>query len=152
MVNEKYAIAMAETLHYLKGINQNDIDKIPSKFMKFLKDNASQEYVCEFDYTKSLKEQSLRNETRGLIAMICLNYWCETEEQKDNFKKHLKQNEIKYQEELQKKYNINEMFKKNILHKDISNNVPISNELVKVSTSTTIKRIIDKIKKILHLD
>ena len=44
------------------------------------------------------------------------------------------------------------MFKKNILHKDISNNVPISNELVKVSTSTTIKRIIDKIKKILHLD
>ena len=37
MVNEKYAIAMAETLHYLKGINQNDIDKIPSKFMKFRK-------------------------------------------------------------------------------------------------------------------
>lgn len=53
MVNEKYAIAMAETLHYLKGINQNDIDKIPSKFMKFLKDNASQDYVCEFDYTKT---------------------------------------------------------------------------------------------------
>lgn len=62
MVNEKYAIAMAETLHYLKGINQNDIDKIPSKFMKFLKDNASQDYVCEFDYTKSLKEQSLRKD------------------------------------------------------------------------------------------
>ena len=25
MVNERYSKAMAETLHYLKGINQNDI-------------------------------------------------------------------------------------------------------------------------------
>ena len=32
MVNERYSKAMAETLHYLKGIRQNDIKKIPNKF------------------------------------------------------------------------------------------------------------------------
>ena len=38
--------------------------------------------------------------------MICLNYWCETEEQKNNFIKHLNENEIRYQEELKEKYNL----------------------------------------------
>lgn len=41
MVNEKYSIAMCETLRYLKGINQDDLNKIPSKFIKFLNDNSS---------------------------------------------------------------------------------------------------------------
>ena len=106
MVNERYGIAIAETLYYLKGINQNDIDKIPNYFMTFLKNNASQDYECKFDYTRPLKELNLKNETRGLIAMICLNYWCETEEQKNSFREHLNENEKRYQEELRKKYNI----------------------------------------------
>ena len=112
MVNERYSMAMAETLHYLKGISKDDVEKIPNKFMTFLKDNASQDYKCEFDYTRPLNELNLKSETRGLIAMICLNYWCKTEEQKNNFKEHLNKNEKQYQEEIRKKYNINDIFKK----------------------------------------
>lgn len=111
MVNERYGIAMAETLHYLKGISQDDINKIPDNFITFLKNNASQNYECKFDYTRPLKELNLKNETRGLIAMICLNYWCETEEQKDAFREHLNKNEKQYQEELRKKYNTDDLFK-----------------------------------------
>ncbi len=112
MVNERYGIAIAETLHYLKGINQNDINKIPNKFMNFLKNNAFQDYKCEFDYTRPLNELNLKNETRGLIAMICLNYWCETKEQRNLFIEHLNENEKQYQEELRKKYNMDDIFKK----------------------------------------
>lgn len=39
MVNERYKIAITETLHYLKGISNDDINKIPNKFMTFLKNN-----------------------------------------------------------------------------------------------------------------
>lgn len=148
MVNERYAIAMAETLHYLKGISQKDVDKIPNKFMTFLKDNASKDYKCEFDYTKPLGKLNLKNETRGLIAMICLNYWCETEEQKIKFRNHLNVNEQAYQEELKRKYNIDDIFKK----KDIISNEKIifkNNELpIEVKTENNIiKRLIDFIKK-----
>ena len=118
MVNERYSIAISETLHYLKGINQDDINKIPNKFMSFLKENASNSYSCNFDYTKPLKELKLTKEAKGLIAMICLNYWCETEEQKIKFRNHLNKNEQEYQGKLQKKYNIDDIFKK----KEISNN------------------------------
>ena len=110
MVNERYAIAMSETLHYLKGINQNDLDRIPNKFIQFLNDNCSIDYECNFDYTKPLKELDISNEARGLIAMICLNYWCTDEEQKEMFKKHLTENELKYQEELRKQYNSDDIF------------------------------------------
>ena len=111
MVNERYAVAMSETLYYLKGINQNDLDRIPNKFIQFLNDNCLIDYKCNFDYTKPLKELDISNEARGLIAMICLNYWCTNEEQKEVFKKHLTENELKYQEELRKKYNPNDLFK-----------------------------------------
>lgn len=115
MLEERYRIAMAETLHYLKGISQDDVDKIPKKLMQFLKENASQDYKCEFDYTKPLNELNLTDEAKGLIAMICLNYWCETDEQKIKFRNHLNANEQVYQEELRKKYNVDDIFKKKIL-------------------------------------
>lgn len=110
MINERYKIAITETLHYLKGISSDDINKIPNNFMTFLKNNVSKSYECSFDYTKPLKELNLKDETRGLIAMICLNYWCETKEQKNKFKKHLYENEIKYQEKLIEKYNRDNIF------------------------------------------
>lgn len=153
MINERYSIAMSETLHYLKGINKEDVNKIPNKFMEFLKANASQNYECDFDYTKPLKELKLMDETRGLISMICLNYWCQTEEQKENFRKHLNRNEIKYQEELRKVYNPDNIFKNKsaddeiLIHKEISS----TNAIVKVEKSNIVKIILNKIKKFLHI-
>lgn len=149
MVNERYSIAISETLHYLKGIKQEDINKIPNKFMLFLKENASNNYSCNFDYNKPLKELNLTDEAKGLIAMICLNYWCETEEKKIKFINILNVNEQAYQEKLKRKYNIDDIFKK----KDISNNEKIIseniNELpIEVKTKNNIiKRLFDLIKK-----
>lgn len=149
MVNEIYSIAISETLHYLKGINQEDINKIPNKFMIFLKENASNNYSCDFDYTKPLKELNLTNEAKGLIAMICLNYWCKTEEQKIKFRNHLNVNEQAYQEQLKRKYNVDDIFKK----KDISNNEEITSEsinklLIKVKHENIFKRLLNRIMKL----
>ena len=150
MVNERYSIAISETLHYLKGINQDDINKIPNKFMSFLKENASNSYSCNFDYTKPLRELNLTKEAKGLIAMICLNYWCETEEQKIKFRNHL--NKQSYQEKLQKKYNIDDIFMK----KEISNNDEIASESiinklpVEVKNENIFKKLLNCLKKIFN--
>ncbi len=151
MVNERYSVAISETLHYLKGINQEDINKIPNKFMSFLKENASSNYSCNFDYNKPLKELNLTNEAKGLIAMICLNYWCETEEQKIKFRNHLNVNEQAYQEDLKIKYNIDDIFKK----KNISNNEEITSESInklpiKVKSENIFKRLLERIMKVFN--
>ena len=74
MISVQYSNAMAETLHYLKGIRKEDVDKIPNKFLNFLNENASESYKCDFDYTKPLSELDLLPETKGIIGIICLNY------------------------------------------------------------------------------
>lgn len=145
MVSERYGIAFAETLYYLKGINQDDINKIPKLFMNFLRENADAKYECKFDYDKPLDELELTAETKGMIAMICLNYWCDTEENKKIFVKHLNENEIKYQEELRRKYNVNDMFKRTDEPKEKKKTQ--ENELpVQVENDGIIKRILKKIK------
>jgi len=154
MVNERYEIAMAETLHYLKGISQDDINKIPNEFMTFLKNNASQNYECKFDYTRPLKELNLKNETRGLIAMICLNYWCETEEEKNSFRKHLNENEKQYQEELRKKYNMDDVFKKKELTPEvetITKNIDTNTLPIQSEQASIFKRVFNLIMKFFHI-
>lgn len=154
MVNERYGIAMAETLHYLKGISQDDINKIPDKFITFLKNNASQNYECKFDYKRPLKELNLKNETRGLIAMICLNYWCETEGQKNSFIEHLNKNEKKYQEELREEYNIDDIFKKKEFIPKVektTENIDKNKLPVQAKRENIFKRVFTRIMKIFHI-
>lgn len=151
MMDKRYSIAISETLHYLKGINQDDVDKIPKRFMLFLKENADDNYSCDFDYNKPLKELNLKDETRGLIAMICLNYWCETEEQKNEFSKHLNKNEQKYQEELKKIYNTDNLFKKNNSDNREKLKSEIKNELpAEIKKQNAFIRLINWIKKMIH--
>ena len=143
MVNEKYSIAMCETLRYLKGINQDDLNKIPSKFIKFLNDNSSKNYECDFDYTKPLKELNISEEARGIIAMICLNYWCITDEQKEKFKSHLTKNELKFQKEMRRKYNPDNLFK-NKVEKNVVDTVKIEHkELIEYKEQKWHHKILD---------
>ena len=148
MVNKRYSKAMAETLHYLKGINENDIKKIPNKFIKFLEENALQNYKCDFDYNQPLKELKVMDETRGLISMICLNYWCETEEEKDNFIEHLNKNEKQYQEKLRKKYEVYEIFKKKELVEKINKNIL----LIESEKLNILKKILKFLMNLFHTE
>ena len=145
MIDIKYRNAMAEVIEYLKGIRKEDVDKIPNKLITFLKENASKNYKCEFDYNRPMKEQKLLDETKGIISMICLNYWCETNEQKQNFIKKLNENEIKYQEELTKIYNTENLFKK----KEIFLNSEEADQNVAMIKykENIFQKIINKIKK-----
>ena len=104
---------MAEVLWYLKGIKEDDINKIPKDIINFIKQNASKEYNCTFNYNKPLKELNLLDESRGIIAMLCYKYWCTTKEQKEMYLKKLNNNEANYQMKMNEKYNSNNLFKNN---------------------------------------
>lgn len=152
MTNLKYSNAIAETLHYLKGIREEDINKIPEEFMKYLKENSSKEYSPNFDYTKPLKDLNIMNETKGIICFICHNYWCENEKDKEEFLNRLNENEKKFQEKLKEKYaseintkKLNEETQKNKL--EVEENLPATNEIKKKSKIAYLfQKILDFIK------
>lgn len=111
MDNIKYREAMAEVLEVMKGLEQKDIDKIPQKLIEYFKTNCSSNYVCEFDYHKPIKDLKLNDETIALLDMLCVNYWCENELQKQKFLRQITENEQKYQKELEENFNSDNIFK-----------------------------------------
>ena len=146
MVNVKDANAMAEVIYYLKGIKHEDINRIPKKLMQYLNENASKEYICDFDYNMPLKDLNLLDEARGIIGMICYNYWCITEQQKEQYLKKLSQNEQQYQEILHKKYNPNNLFE-NFKKESSEETHHITNNIAMVEYQESIfKKFINKIK------
>lgn len=145
MVSVRNANAMAEVIYYLNGIKQEDIDKIPKKFIQYLNENASKEYKCNFDYNKPLKELNLLDETRGIIGMICYNYWCVIEKQKEQYLKRLSQNEQQYQKKLDEKYNPDNIFENKIL--DFIENTTNPTEIIEYKESI-FKKLKNKLKSI----
>ena len=147
MISVRNANAMAEVIYYLKGIRQEDINKIPKKLLQYLNKNASKEYKCDFDYNKPLKELDLLDETRGIIGMICYNYWCVDEFQKKQYIDKLNKNELQYQEILHEKYNPDNLFK-NKDEKIIEENVTTT-EMIEYKENL-FKKLIVKIKRFFH--
>ncbi len=96
MLDDRYKKAIAELLHYLKGISEDEIDLIPNKLMEYLRRNADPEYICNFDYTLPLRELKLMDETKRLIGMLYLNYICESDDEKQRIIDILHTNELKY--------------------------------------------------------
>ena len=109
MLNQRYAEASVEVLDILEHMDSNDLVKVSNKFIDFLKENASREYICNLDYSKKLNEMNLKEETRALLALMYENYWC-PEEEKQDLQKKFYENEQKYQEELRQKYNPDNIF------------------------------------------
>lgn len=145
MVSTKYANAIKEVLHYLKGISEEDVKKIPKKLIDFLEENASKEYTCNFDYTKPLKDITISDEAKGLITYICYSYWCETEDEKKVFLNKLNENEIVFQNELRKKYNV-ENFNKKLNKEACSKNAFLDKSKKESKIYCFFKKIVCKIK------
>lgn len=111
MVSVEYSEAIAETLDILKHTKKEDVDKIPPKFMEFLQANCSKTYKPELDHTQKIKDMKLKHKTKVILAIIYKKYWCNSEQKKE-FDRILKENEIKRQKELREKYNPDDIFKK----------------------------------------
>ena len=110
MVSVEYSEAITETLDILKHTKKEDVDKISSKFIDFLNANASKTYKPELDHTKNINDMQLKHKTKAILAIIYKKYWCDSEKQ-EQFNRVLKENEIKREKELRKKYNPDNLFK-----------------------------------------
>lgn len=112
--------AYAEVLSILELLDEEQKNKIPKKLKEFLENNKNQDYQVNIAPNIPLEEQDLLQKTVDILAMLKLNYWCANEEEEKDFLSLLNENEKKYQEELRKKYNPDNLFKdkesKSVIH------------------------------------
>ena len=110
MVNDR-AIAYSEVYAILNLMNPKYINKIPSRLKLIIKEEMDKEYKPEIKYDIPLTEQKLNKKTFTILAMLNLNFWCETQEHKNELIKLYANNDRIKEEELREKYNPDNLFK-----------------------------------------
>ena len=146
MVSTAYSEAVTEVLAILDNTEIEAVNKIPKKFIEFLKKNRSKTYEPNFDNGKSIKELNLKPKTQALLGLIYLKYWAD-EDGKEKFNKKIKANEEKYQREIREKYNTDNLFKakEKVI---IQENTQEEFGLPAVQNKSFVQRIVEKIKEI----
>ncbi len=143
-------MAYAEVDALLDLVEDEYRNRVPEKVRNFFKEEKIKDYEFNIDINKPLTEQKIRRETMALLAILNINYWCDTEEEKQQWINELDKNE-KEIEELREKYNPDNLFKNRtkVINDPIVNEENAQNmQLVEYKEKNIIQRIIDKIFKI----
>lgn len=141
-------IAYAEVDEILQLLEQEYVDRIPNKIKDFLKEERSKEYNPIIRTDIPLDEQNLNRNTFILLAVLNLNYWCDSEEEKQEILREFAENEnvkIQEQKELEEQYNPDNLFRN---RKKNNNDNSQKLALVEYKKENIIKKIINKIKKL----
>lgn len=133
-----------ETIYVLKNFNPTFTSKISKRILKDLEELAkTSKKEVKIDKTKSLKDQNILPETKDMIALLYYNYIALPEEKKEIIQKW-NENEARYQERLRRKYNLDNVFKKE--------NTKENNNISMIEYKKNIfQRIFEKIKEIIKL-
>lgn len=134
-----YSEAAVEVLEILEHTRKEDVDKISKKFLDFLKEHSSRTYKSNLDHTKTIKEMNLNPKTEALLGIIYLKYWAD-EQEKIKFLNECKERENIYQEQLEEKYSVENLFAKKNENKNEITELPIV-----IEKENIIQRIIKKI-------
>jgi len=131
----------SEVYDIIYHMEKNLYKKIPKQFIHFIKENKDDNYIINIDYSKSINEQELLQQTRVMLSLIYRDYLCDEEERKELIEKDKK--ELKRIEEgIREIYNPDEIFKNKKQEND--NKLPIE-----VKRKNLLEKIIEFIKNII---
>ena len=141
-------IAYAEVDEILQLLEKEYADRIPDKIKNFFKEERSKEYNPIIRTDIPLDEQNLNRDTFVILTVLNLNYWCDSEEEKQEILRELSENEeikIQEQKELEEKYNPDNLFKN---RKKNNDDIPQELAIVEYKEKNWIQKIIAKVFKI----
>ena len=117
MDNIEYAIAYKEVLEILKYIPKADYDKIPSEKIELYETMQYRNYNFKYDPSKSLDEQNISRRAKAIIGLLFRDYWA-TANQREKILAKQKYERQKIEEEKTRKYQYEDLLKKNRTKKD----------------------------------
>ncbi len=115
-ISQEQSYAYAELLEILSFTDASLVSKIPYKLMHIFQKYASHSYEKHLDMDLPLEHQNISKKTATLITLLTLNYWCDSEDEKNEIKSLLNENAKIKEQELKEKYNPDNLFKNNISH------------------------------------
>ena len=148
MENIEYSKALYQINEIIKYMTPNLKSRIPKKFISYFENNKSKDYNWKIDETVPLEKQNLLPTTKEILTVLYKEYICDDLERIE-LEKTLNNNEIKYQEDLRKKYNPDNIFK-NKTEEAIDTITENESTSVTIYKESFFNKIINKIKLIFH--
>lgn len=140
------SLAYSEVCTILNMLEDEYKERVPKNVMDFFEEERDKEYNPIIDVNIPLEKQNLKRKTLVLLAILNLNYWCDSEEEKqeilDSFAKNEELKRLK-EKELTENYNINNLFNK---IENTENKTEVS--LIEYKKQNFIQKIISKIKSL----
>lgn len=136
----------SEVYEYLNIIEKEYYNRLPKKIIDFFEINRNNQYTPKYDAKLPIKEQIHSKKTLAIIALLDLNYWCDSESEKQEIREKIKNNESEYQKCLNEKYNIKDVFK-NRKKQDGKKEIEETKELIKYKKENFIRKIWNRIIK-----
>lgn len=155
MLNDKYFRAYTEVLEIIKYLPEEEYNKIPKEKIEFYKNNMDKDYKFTVNPEIDLSEQNVSTEAGAIIVTLYRDYFA-TEEQKKILEEIIELNEKKSELEKRRKYNPEDLFKKDGANKEENKIIADKEENCKNTALVEYKenffiRFKNFILKVLHL-
>lgn len=102
--------AFAELLELISFLDEESRNKIPKKLISIFEANALESYEKHLSPEIPLEEQNISQKTISYLGVVCLNYFCDSEEKKQELINKVRENDIRKEKELREKYSYDKMF------------------------------------------
>lgn len=101
MLSEAYRKSFSEVLDILKHTKKEDVKKISPKFIKYIEENALENYVPNLDHSQSIEKMNLELRTKAILAFIYRKYWrTNTEFKNEQYKDDFAEKTVIYSEQI----------------------------------------------------
>lgn len=130
----------AEVYAFIDALGEPYISRTPKAFIELLKREKDENYIVE----TPINPHKFTKNSIAIISLINLNYWCDTEKQRNKLIQIYKENGIKKQKELEEKYSINNLFGNQIKESVIEKNEVLY--IHPIVRKNFVEKIIDKIR------
>ena len=140
----EYKQALKE-INTILGFMENEyIEKLPKKLVRFIKENMDISYEDNIKQSIPIDKQTLKKDTKILLSLIYRNYWCNEDEKRQLMEEDANKKR-EYEKEIYERYNPDNIFKnRNKVIEDIKINEDEKQLLV--PKETFFKKLINKIK------
>jgi hypothetical protein len=139
-----YKKALVEVDAVLSCLDYNEYKKIPANIIDAIENNKDEEYTYDYDEELEYEDWSLMPETKAILYNIFKKYLA-TEEQRKYLQQKERLGNYKIESEKIKKYNSENLFKKEKEVKKVEQEE--NNELI-VKRDSSFKKILEKLKSI----
>lgn len=139
-MNTQEKIVYTEVYNILELLGKEYINRLPKSLYAMIEKNSKNIRNLKYKSLKDINKDNVLKKSIAMIALFHTNYWCDSEEEKEELKQIFSNNFINNEKEKREKFNPDDIFKKRLNEKEEK-----KTEIIEYKEPSIWRKIFDKI-------